>query len=74
MTLCTPFRLRIRPIFKMAKTFSRLASISRSDTMNPRSVPRGTPKTHFLGVQPDSLGPKGIERFRLGQLQGRLPS
>ena len=50
MTLCTPFRLRIRPMFAMAETFSRLASIPRSDTINPRSMPRGTPKTHFSGL------------------------
>jgi len=50
MTLCTPFRLRTGPMFAMAETFSRLASIPHSDIINPRSMPQGTPKTHFLGL------------------------
>ena len=47
MTLCTPFWLRIGPMFVMAETFSGLASIPHSDTINPRSMPRGTPQMHF---------------------------
>jgi hypothetical protein len=34
----------------MAAIFSGLASMPRSETMNPRSMPRGTPKTHFSGL------------------------
>jgi len=49
MTLYTPFRLRIGPMFAMAETFSGLASIPHSETMNPRSMPRETPKTYFSG-------------------------
>jgi len=49
MTLCTPLRLRIGLIFVMAETFSRLALIPHSETMNLRSKPQGTPKTHFSG-------------------------
>jgi ribonuclease HI len=47
MTLCTPFKSLIGPMLVMAVIFSGLASMPRSETMNPRSVPRGTPKTHF---------------------------
>src|SRR5688572_1016423 len=34
----------------VAAIFSGLASMPRSETMNPRSMPRGTPKTHFSGL------------------------
>jgi hypothetical protein len=50
MTLCTPFKSLIGPMLVMAAIFSGLASMPRSETMNPRSMPRGTPKTHFLGL------------------------
>jgi hypothetical protein len=50
MTLCTPFKSLIGPMLVMATIFSGLASMPRSETMNPRSMPRGTPKTHFLGL------------------------
>ena len=54
MTLCTPLRSLIGPMLVMAETFSRLASMPRSETMNPKSMPRGTPKT-LLGVELDAL-------------------
>ena len=38
------------PMLVMAAIFSGLASMPRSETMNPRSMPRGTPKTHFSGM------------------------
>jgi hypothetical protein len=50
MTLCTPFKSLIGPMLVMAAIFSGLASMPRSKTMNPRSMPRGTPKTHFSGL------------------------
>jgi hypothetical protein len=50
MTLCTPFKSFISPMLVMAAIFSGLASMPRSETMNPRSMPRGTPKTHFSGL------------------------
>ena len=53
MILCTPFRLWIGPMLAMAETFSGLASIPRSETMNPRSMPRETPKMHFSGFNCD---------------------
>ena len=37
-----------------AEIFSGLASMPRSETMNPQSMPRGTPKT-LLGVELDAL-------------------
>jgi hypothetical protein len=37
-------------MFVIAETFSGLALIHHSDTMNPRSMPRGTPKTHSSGL------------------------
>jgi hypothetical protein len=50
MTLCTPFKSLIGPMLVMAAIFSGLASMPRSETMNPKSMPRGTPKTHFSGL------------------------
>jgi hypothetical protein len=50
MTLCTPFKYLMGPMLVMATIFSRLASMPHSETMNPRSIPRGTPKTHFSGL------------------------
>jgi hypothetical protein len=49
MTLCTPFKSLIGPMLVMATIFSGLASMPRSEMMNPRSMPQGTPKTHFSG-------------------------
>ena len=34
----------------MAEIFSGLASMPRSETMKPSSMPLGTPKTHFSGL------------------------
>jgi hypothetical protein len=50
MTLCTPFKSFMGPMLVMAAIFSGLASMPHSETMKPRSMPRGTPKTHFLGL------------------------
>jgi hypothetical protein len=50
MTLCTPFKSLMGPMLVMAAIFSGLASMPHSETMNPRSMPRGTPKTHFSGL------------------------
>jgi hypothetical protein len=50
MTLCTPFKSLIGPMLVMAAIFSGLASMPRSETMKPRSMPQGTPKTHFSGL------------------------
>jgi hypothetical protein len=38
MTLCTPFKTLIGPMLVMAAIFSGLASMPRSETMNPRSL------------------------------------
>jgi hypothetical protein len=46
---CTPFRFLIGPMFMMDDILSGLASMPRSDTTKPRSMPLGTPKTHFSG-------------------------
>jgi hypothetical protein len=50
MTLCTPFKSLIGPMLVMTAIFSGLASMPHSETMNPRSMPWGTPKTHFSGL------------------------
>jgi hypothetical protein len=50
MTLCTHFKSLMGPMLVMVVIFSGLASMPRSETMNPRSKPRGTPKTHFSGL------------------------
>ena len=50
MTLCTPFKSRIGPIHLMASTFSGLGSMPHWETMKLKSIPRGTPKTHFSGL------------------------
>jgi hypothetical protein len=47
--LLHPFEVRIGPIRSRAATFSGLASMPLWETMYPRSMPRGTPKTHFSG-------------------------
>jgi hypothetical protein len=41
MTLCTPFKSLMGPMLVMAAIFSGLALIPLSETMNPRSMPRG---------------------------------
>jgi hypothetical protein len=50
MTLCTPFKSLIGPMLVTAAIFSGLSSMPRSETMNPRTMPRGNPKTHFSGL------------------------
>jgi hypothetical protein len=50
MTLCTPFKSLMGPMLVMAAIFSGLASVPHSEMMNPKSMPRGTLKTHFLGL------------------------
>jgi hypothetical protein len=50
MTLCTPFKSLMGPMLVMAAIFSGLASMPHLETMNPRSMPRGTSKTHFSGL------------------------
>jgi hypothetical protein len=50
MTLCTPFKSLMGPMLVMAAIFSGLASMPRSETMNPKSMPQGTPKTNFSGL------------------------
>jgi hypothetical protein len=50
----------------MDAIFSGLASMPRSETMNPRSMPRGTPKTHFSGVELHALCSQTLEyRFKV---------
>ena len=61
MTLYTPLRSQIGPMLVTAETFSGLASMPRSKTMNPKSMPRGTPKTHFLGL---SLMPFSLRHLK----------
>ena len=62
MTLCTPLRSLIGPMLVMAETFSGLASMPRSETMNPKSMPRGTPNTHFSGL---SLMPFSLRHLKV---------
>jgi hypothetical protein len=62
MTLCTPFKSLIGPILVMAAIFSGLASTPRSEMMNPRSMPRGTSKTHFSGL---SFTPFALRRLNV---------
>src|SRR6185437_4623939 len=50
MTLYTPFRSWIGPIRVMAETFSGLGSMPSWEIMKPKSMPRGTPNTHFSGL------------------------
>jgi hypothetical protein len=38
MTLCTPFKSLMGPMLVMAAIFSGLASMPRSETMNPEST------------------------------------
>jgi hypothetical protein len=50
------------PILVIAVIFSGLVSMSRSKTMNPKSVPRGTLKTHFSGLSLMFFCLKAFER------------
>ena len=50
VTFCTPLTSQIGPILVMAKTFSGFAPMLHWVTMYPRSMPCGTPKTHFRGL------------------------
>ena len=50
MTFYTPFRSRIGPIRVMAETFSGLDSMPHWETIKPKSMPQGTPNTHFSGL------------------------
>jgi hypothetical protein len=45
------FQVLDGPMLVTAAIFSGLASMPRSETMNPKSMPRGTPKTHFFGIE-----------------------
>jgi hypothetical protein len=49
VTHCMSFRFLIGPMSMMAEIFSGLASMPHSNTTKPRSMPLGTPKTHFSG-------------------------
>ena len=71
MTLCTPLRSLIGPMLVMAETFSGLDSMPRSETMNPKSMPRGTPNTHFLGL---SLMPFSLRHLKVILKSSMRPS
>ena len=45
----------------MALIFSGLASIPRLLMMNPSSFPKGTPKTHLIGLSFQRNFPKAVE-------------
>ena len=73
MTLCTPFKSLMGPMLVMAAIFSGLASMPRSETMNPKSMPRGTPKTHF-GIELDAFCLETPEcHFKVGEEVGSFP-
>jgi hypothetical protein len=57
MTLHTPFKSAMGLMLVTAAIFSGSASMPRSETMNPKSMPRGTPKTRFSGL---SLTPSAL--------------
>jgi hypothetical protein len=44
------FQVLDGPMLVTAAIFSGLASMPRSETMNPKSMPQGSPKTHFSGL------------------------
>jgi hypothetical protein len=69
MTLCTPFKSLIGPMLVTTAIFFGLASMPRSETMNPRSMPRG-----ILGVKFHALRPQTLEgRFKVGEEVGGFP-
>jgi hypothetical protein len=47
----------------MAEIFSRLASMPRSEMMNPSIIPLETPKTHFSGVEFDAVRSELLKSF-----------
>jgi len=57
-------------MFAMAETFSGLASIPHSDTINPRSMPRGIPKMYFSGL---SLIPFALRHWNVSSRSATRP-
>jgi hypothetical protein len=76
MTLYMPFKSLMGPMLVMAAIFSGLASMPRSETMNPKSMPWGTPKTHFSGLSftPFAFRLETSEcHFKVGKEVGGFP-
>ena len=51
MTLCTPFKSLIGPMLVMVAIFSGLASMPRSETMNPQEHASGDSEDTLLGIE-----------------------
>jgi hypothetical protein len=73
VTLYTPFKSLMGSMLVMAAIFSGLASMPRSETMNPKSMPRGTPKT-LLRIEFYAFHLEAPEcRFKVGKEVGGFP-
>jgi hypothetical protein len=74
MTLCTPFKSLMGPMLVMATIFSGLASMPRSETMNPKSMPRGTPEDTLFGIELHAFRLETSEcHFKVGKEVGGFP-
>jgi hypothetical protein len=74
MTLCMPFKSLMGPMLVMVAIFSGLASMPRSETMNPKSMPRGYPKDTLLGIKLHAFRLETSEcHFKVGKELGGFP-
>jgi hypothetical protein len=74
MTLCTPFKSLMGPLLVMAAIFSGLASMPRSETMNPKRMPRGDSEDALLGIEFYAFRLETPEcHFKVGEEVGGFP-
>ena len=74
MTLCTPFKSLMGPMLVMAAIFSGLASMPRSETMNPQEHASGYPEDTLFGIELHTFRLETSEcHFKVGEVVGSLP-
>ena len=74
VTLCTPFKSLMGPMLVMATIFSGLASMPRSETMNPRSIASGDSEDTLLGIELHAFRLETPEcRFKVRKEVGGFP-
>jgi hypothetical protein len=74
MTLYTPFKSLMGPMLVMAAIFSGLASMPRSETMNPKSMPWGDSEDTLLEIEFHAFRLQTLEcRFKVREEVGGFP-
>jgi hypothetical protein len=74
VTLCTPFKSLMGPMLVMAAIFSGLASMPRSETMNPKKHASGDTEDALLRIEFYAFGLETPEcRFKVGKEVGGFP-